>query len=570
MTRESRKGFSGVEPKTAATVAGVKGIRYAAKSTKDVRGSIPDQLTDCDTKAESIGIEIVATYTDESATAFKGNRGNGLAEAMAHAERIAPCILLVQHTDRLARGDAIQARHLVEIYLWAIKHDVTIRSVEDDGTMDSLVLAAVMGDRNTADSKRKSEGVSKAHVREAGKGRRPGGRYVRYGYRRSAVEGELELVPDRAAVCRRVQDEGLAGRSLRAIVRGLKKDGIPSATGGNWSSRTVGAILTNPTYYGARTHKGVVVCEDAFPATWTKAEWERAQQIRSEADNANFASKPGRRPVQDQLFIGGKLRCGKCRWAMAPRKRKNGPVYVCLGHLEYGDDFCDQRPVKAIGIDRDTWAWFEEVGLDLEQSRRDFDARCLQALNEARSVRLSADAEVGRLEAEVAHISREFRKGDLSAKRYEPMIDEAEEELAGARAEADRLAERELELERERSTADGESEFLKALAQLQASLAAEVRDADSLEAQRNALGRLFKSFTYHETAPDAARVDVVGDDGEVVETLPEAGYSVTAEYHEDALDPAWFTADGDWKLSYADEDAVKVPLLLPQQMAHTG
>ena len=39
-------------------------------------------------------------------------------------------MLIVQHSDRLARGNAKQARHLVEIVTWAIKHDVTIRSFD--------------------------------------------------------------------------------------------------------------------------------------------------------------------------------------------------------------------------------------------------------------------------------------------------------------------------------------------------------------------------------------------------------------------------------------------------------
>src|SRR4051794_12268571 len=107
-------------------------VLYAAKSTEDKRGSIDTQVADCRAMAEREGWEVAEAYRDEAASAWSGDRGPGLAAAMEHAKREAPSILVVQHSDRLARGDARQARHLVEIVTWAVKADVTIRSVQDD------------------------------------------------------------------------------------------------------------------------------------------------------------------------------------------------------------------------------------------------------------------------------------------------------------------------------------------------------------------------------------------------------------------------------------------------------
>src|SRR5436853_523670 len=89
-------------------------VVYAAKSTDDKHGSIPDQLADCRVVADRERWAVVGEYHDEAKSAYHGSRGDGLAGAKAHAERIAPCVLIVQHTDRLARGDAVQAAHLVE------------------------------------------------------------------------------------------------------------------------------------------------------------------------------------------------------------------------------------------------------------------------------------------------------------------------------------------------------------------------------------------------------------------------------------------------------------------------
>ncbi|MGH7485428.1 MAG: recombinase family protein, partial [bacterium] len=163
------------EPNSTPTPA----VIYAAKSTEDERDSIRDQLKDCREVAEREGWQVVCEYQEEDVSGWKGDRGPELAAAMEHAEREGAA-LIVQHSDRLARGDARQARHLVEIALWAIKADVTIRCVEDPATFESIVMAAVMGDRNSEDSRRKSQAVSKGMRRLAERGGYSGRRP--YGY----------------------------------------------------------------------------------------------------------------------------------------------------------------------------------------------------------------------------------------------------------------------------------------------------------------------------------------------------------------------------------------------------
>lgn len=62
-------------------------VVYAAKSTEDRRGSIPDQLHDCCEAVASAGERVlVAEYSDEACSAFLGDRGPGLVDAMRHAE----------------------------------------------------------------------------------------------------------------------------------------------------------------------------------------------------------------------------------------------------------------------------------------------------------------------------------------------------------------------------------------------------------------------------------------------------------------------------------------------------
>ncbi len=64
----------------------IPAVAFAAKSTTDVKGSIPGQLKDCRELARKNGLEIVAEFQDEAASAYSGDRGPGLASALAECE----------------------------------------------------------------------------------------------------------------------------------------------------------------------------------------------------------------------------------------------------------------------------------------------------------------------------------------------------------------------------------------------------------------------------------------------------------------------------------------------------
>ena len=193
-------------------------ILYAAKSTKDERGSNKTQLADGRSFAHLHGMTVVGEYADEDASAYHGNRGPELEAALDHAERIGACII-VQHSDRLARGDGVQARHLVQLVLDAKARGIRLRSKEDDSSLENVVMAAVMGERNTEDSRRKGAAVRAGMERKRQRGEYIG--YCPYGYRWERNEDDVRVIvpdPTQAAIIRRVFAEYLAGRSKRRSV----------------------------------------------------------------------------------------------------------------------------------------------------------------------------------------------------------------------------------------------------------------------------------------------------------------------------------------------------------------
>jgi DNA invertase Pin-like site-specific DNA recombinase len=476
----------------------VKAILYAAKSTEDKRGSIPTQLEDCRAMAEREGWEVDAEYQDEAASAWSGDRGPGLAEAMEHAERVAPSMLVVQHSDRLARGDARQARHLVEVVTWAVKAGVTIRSVQDDLFADerlSVLMGALMGQRNTEDSRRKSLAVKAGLKRRAKHGLYTGGRP--YGYR--SDDGKIHPLDAEAVVVRRVFEEFVAGRSMVAIARGLHSDDIRTATGkpsSAWRQATVGGILRRELYTGGE-HEAIIDADT----------WKRACALLA----ARPSKGKGRPPIGRHLFKGGMLRCGECGEAMVPRtKRKpHQEYYCCNGHISHGDGYCTQGCIQRSTIDSATFNYFEHAGIDIEATKQVVKESRDLKLAEVRALRKQAQREAQLAAGRLARVRRDYQDGALLREDWAEQREQLTGERDAAQAEVDRLRAHETGIVQDGDELDAEKEVLDQLVTIRKAIVGEVNDAQGLEAVRAALARLFVSFTIY-TRGDPLEIDMEG------------------------------------------------------------
>ncbi len=181
-------------------------VLYAAKSTEDRRGSIPDQLNDCRrAPGDSADRLIVAEYSDEAFSAYSGDRGPGLVDAMRHVEELArehgTAELWAQHSDRLARGDGRIARHAVEVALWALKRNIRVRTIQDPDTFRDLLYAVVTGQRNHEDSRRKGLALAAGRRRAVERGEYTGhtadGYKVTVTIENNQVMRRLEIDEDR-------------------------------------------------------------------------------------------------------------------------------------------------------------------------------------------------------------------------------------------------------------------------------------------------------------------------------------------------------------------------------------
>jgi DNA invertase Pin-like site-specific DNA recombinase len=386
-----------------------RAVLYAAKSTED-NGSIATQLADCRALAEREGLEVSDEYSDENASAWSGDRGPQLAAALDHAEQIGGA-LIVQHSDRLARGDGKRARHLVELYFEASRAGVTLRSVQDASTFDSPLLSAVMGERNAEDSRRKSEAVKSGKRRQFEKGEPLGGK-LPDGYVK--VDGAIALDPERAQVIARAFELADGGFAPANVARQLNAEGHVTKGGGAFDRRRIQDTLSNP-FYAGRIARGratpgaeVETTQGTHPALIDPDTFDRIQLDTAGRDRAAGSKREGR-PNTRHVFarLGECARCaragrfGRMYARTSTYRRKDGSrkrTYHCQ-HAFNGTGLCDAPPVDA--------AVAEAAFLDhLQHFYLDADSWLEAKTDEHRSARMRIEAAIDRERDELARLDR--------------------------------------------------------------------------------------------------------------------------------------------------------------------
>lgn len=342
-------------------------VVYAAKSTEDRRGSIPDQLQECRSAIDrDRGRCLAGEYVDEAYSAFSGDRGPGLLEAMSHAEELAEergtAELWAQHSDRLARGDGRSARHTVEIALWALKRGIAVQTLQDPDTFRDLLYAVVTGQRNNEDSRRRAFSVSAGYRRAAERGEHLGNRPDGYMFAvdvgpGGAVSKRLVLDPEREPVIRMIFRLALRGCQPGPITAALNKAGhlTPWVRGkppGPWTVDQVCRTLRNARYARLSPYKGKIVARGQWPAYIT--EREHRQIIGRIGSN-----KPTKHRRRLETYLLAKLascgRCGSRLYAMTGHERFDGTFlrrYVCASHCRvYEPERCAAPPIPAETIE---------------------------------------------------------------------------------------------------------------------------------------------------------------------------------------------------------------------------
>ncbi len=296
--------------------------------------SAEDQIALCKTRAEREGWTVVEIYTD-AAISGASNRRPGMSAMLSDAAIGAFDIVCAEAIDRIARDQ----EDIAAIYKRLTFAGVQLHTLSD-GRVDELHIG-LKGTMSALYLKDLAEKIRRGQRGCIARARVPGG--LTYGYevvRQFGADGEPErglrrIVPEQAAVVRRIYSEFLSGRSPRQIAIGLNEDGMRTARGAIWTpssimgsrSRSLG-ILHNPVYAGRFVYNRVQMKRDPEtrrrvsrpnPADErvemhlpelqivTAEEWAEAQAMisRSAMDPLHDRKRP-------KHMLSGLIRCGKC------------------------------------------------------------------------------------------------------------------------------------------------------------------------------------------------------------------------------------------------------------------
>ena len=343
----------------------MRAVIYARYSSDLQReASIEDQIEVCRRYASAQGWTIVETYTDAAISGASRFRP-GFQKLIADASKNKFDIVICEAIDRLGRRLADTSDLQDQLAFYKIK--LFTPSLGEITT----IHIAVMGMMAQMALKDLGEKTKRGPMGRVLKGRIPAG--ISFGYRAIASSdndgGAREIIPEEAAIVRRIFAEYGSGKTPEAIARDLNKDGVSGPEGREWSNTTIRGqnqrgtgILNNALYRGVlewnrcsytkNPRTGKRVARPNPPELWERSEvphlrivddalWERVKSLQGKIRAAQTqpvgiaieaSNNPLNRTHRSRYLLSGLLRCNCCggdytiinknRFSCSTRKRK--------------------------------------------------------------------------------------------------------------------------------------------------------------------------------------------------------------------------------------------------------
>ena len=347
--------------------------------------SAQDQLRLCEERAMTNGWRVTQRFTDEAVTG-KDDKRPGFLALQQLVKQGEVDVIVAESLSRLSRRQSTIAGFFEDCLYHQIKlhtlqeGEITTMHIGLLGVMNSLYLESL------------ADGTHRGQSAAIIEGKSAGGRS--YGYRvplhanGQPKTGELEIVPEEAAVIQRIFSEYARGLSPRTTTEALNTEGVAAPRGkdhgnskgdGTWRMNTIygnrqrgTGILNNELYIGRRvwnklkyiTRPGSSTRESRLnpESEWKVVEvphlriisdelWQAVKARQASLDALRDASQKdgkgtlsGNRATRRPTYLlSGLVRCGKCGGSMniAGSQPKR---YFCANAREKGKCICQGIP----------------------------------------------------------------------------------------------------------------------------------------------------------------------------------------------------------------------------------
>lgn len=255
-------------------------------------------------------------------------------------------------------------------------------------------------------------------------------------------DGKLVIVPEEAAIIKRIYREYLEGASLQDICNGLMEDGILTGAGKErWIPSTVQKILTNEKYIGdALLQKTVTLdflekkrttntgqapqyyVEDSHDAIIPRDKFMMVQEEM--VRRANLRTGKKKRIYSSKYALSSLCTCEKCgdiyRRIAWNNRGKHSTVWRCCNRVQGGPKACDSPTIKEEDLQAKVMAAINEL-----YGKKSSVIDELMSLAE-QSLGASRDAELEMIDQQLEAKQKELVDRALKKLDYEELADEVE------------------------------------------------------------------------------------------------------------------------------------------------
>lgn len=247
-------------------------------------------------------------------------------------------VLVVYRLDRLVRS-VLDLHQLLKIF---DSYNVKFKSVTeafDTTTATGRLFITLVGAMAEWERSNLGERVSFGMEQMTREGKWKGG-HVGYGHMH--IDGKMVVNEDEARIVRMMYDWYLSGMSDRKIASELRKRGIMTRGGAEWSESHVRYTLTNPKNKGDLRHglykeeSKQFIVEDIYPPIVDESTFNRSMSVRDARRTSH-----SRQATSDHYF-SGILTCARCGKSLVGHMTKANGIrrknYVCIGKRHFECD----------------------------------------------------------------------------------------------------------------------------------------------------------------------------------------------------------------------------------------
>lgn len=302
---------------------------------------------------EAIFFSPYLTAADDGLTGTKESR-EGFQRLLAGCRAGEIDMVITKSISRFARNTVTLLKTVRELKSLGIDvyfEEQSIHSASSEGELMLTILASFAQEESLSASENQKWRIK----RNFEQGRPWSGKL--FGYR--LVNGTFILLPDEAAIVRRVFEEYLSGKGTEAIANGLNADGLTNR-GGKWYPSVIAHMLRNIDYTGnlllqktyredhltkrKRKNDGVlpqyfveeaheaIVDSDTFEAVQKEAEMRLAKYKHENKGSEKYA-------------FTGLIVCAICGRKYKRKKTHAGPVWICPTFNSAGKAVCPSKQI---------------------------------------------------------------------------------------------------------------------------------------------------------------------------------------------------------------------------------